>query len=96
MIKDDRFQHQNLLIKIWRCRLYYKLPFLFLTAWWWKISHPKEPTKLNNKTIWSICRSIVESDMKWYYTTEEVFGCSLQELLDNIEKEDNKEEIKDI
>lgn len=36
----------------------------------WKIMYPK--SDINDKTYWRILIGVAQSDMKWYYTEEEL------------------------
>ena len=64
---EKRYQECNPLVKLWRRRHYLKIPFRWIT---WKIMYPK--SELNNKTYWRILIGTAQSDMKWYYTEDEM------------------------
>jgi len=65
-----RYQNQPWYIKLWRRRHYLRIPFMAVKFW----SHK---TLSSNKHVsfsfcWKLSIGIVQGDMKWYYTWEEV------------------------
>ena len=64
---ENRYQNQPWHIKLWRRRYYIMIPYLALSFWF-------KSKKYYFKFCWSVSVGLVQSKMKWYYTTEEVFG----------------------
>jgi hypothetical protein len=64
---EKRYQECSRIEKLWRRRHYIKIPFRWII---WKIfSSDKE---FNGKTFWRLLIGIAQSDMKWYYTEDEI------------------------
>ncbi len=106
-MSEKRFQECNWLEKVWRYRFYIPIPFKWLYYMYIKPFIVRE-TVLNEekgcvedtgqiynprgKNLWSILKGTAQSDMKWYWTSEEVFG-RLKERLnteDNVGSYDNE------
>lgn len=64
---EKRYQECSSLEKLWRRRHYLKIPFRWLK--WRLFSKDKQ---LNSKTTWRLLIGMAQSDMKWYYTEDEV------------------------
>lgn len=64
---EKRYQECNFLEKSWRRRHYLKIPFRWI--YWRLFSENKE---FNGRTFWRLLIGIAQSDMKWYYTEDEV------------------------
>lgn len=64
---DKRFQECNSLEKAWRYRHYIKIPFRWIS---WRIFH--RDGDFNGITYWRILIGVAQSEMRWYYTEEEV------------------------
>ena len=66
-----RFQECNRIEKIYRYRHYLKIPFRWLR--WrihtWIIKGDKD---FNGITYWGILIGIAQSEMRWYYTEDEL------------------------
>ena len=82
-----RFQECNWIIKTWRYRWYLTIPFYFIFYRYLKfikigideikdgkIVDSGKSYKPSAYELWSLCIGMVQSKMKWYYTSEEVFG----------------------
>ena len=66
-MREKRFQECNTLEKIWRCRHYLKIPFRWIK---WRLSgHDDE---FNSITYWRLLIGVAQSEMRWYYTMDEV------------------------
>ena len=82
-----RFQECNRIVKIWRYRWYLLIPFKYI---WFnyitpfkigkdeivdgKCVHTDEFYVEKGKNLWRILIGLAQGNMKWYYTSEEVFG----------------------
>lgn len=71
---DNRFQYQKWYVKLWRLRYYLLIPYFTLSFYFSKNNKKTLSNWLSFRTCWSLSKGIAQSDMKWYYTTEEVFG----------------------
>ncbi len=61
-----RFQECNWLVKLWRYRHYFYIPFRFF--WWrWFVDG-----KMTSKEYWSLLVGSAQCDMNWTYSHEEV------------------------
>ena len=84
-----RYQECNTFTKIWRCRWYLAVPFYSIYLWITRSKiYEDEIDEINNsisptgeyeimslRMCWDIAiGSIQSSKLKYYYTTEEVFG----------------------
>lgn len=67
--KSKRFQECNKLEQAYRLRHYILVPSVAFRFWTNSIIY-KQPEYFEN--CWSLATGIAESDMKWYYTQEEV------------------------
>jgi hypothetical protein len=64
----NRFQNQKWYVKLWRLRLYFLIPIYTLRFYF------KSDCLLSLKNAYKLAKGIVQSDMNWVFTTEEVFG----------------------
>lgn len=64
----DRFQNQKWYVKLWRYRMYFLIPIYSV-----KFYLNKEWSN-SFRNSYNLAKGIVQSDMNWVYTTEEVFG----------------------
>ena len=101
-MSDKRFQECNLIEKGWRYRWYLLIPFQYVwymciksfvvieTEFDEEKGHVIDTNEIYNprgKNLWRILIGSAQSKMKWYYTSEEVFG-RLNEKFDFDDKED--------
>ena len=66
-MNERRYQECGRIEKIWRMRHYIKIPFRWLR---WKISDKDQ--EFNNVTYWKLLIGVSQSEMRWYYTQEEM------------------------
>lgn len=79
-MSDKRFQECSRLEKIWRYRHYTNIPFRWIR---WRISgHDQD---FNGLTYWKILIGIAQSEMRWYYTEEEL-DCMVKRYLSDEEE----------
>ena len=85
---DDRYQNQNLLVKIWRRRWYLLIPYSTIDMWLRNVFHlrDEEGTFGSLRVYWSIAVGSAQGPMKWYYTMEET-----KEHFKQLKNEINKE-----
>jgi len=65
----SRYQCQPWYIKLWRRRHYLRIPFMAIRIW---LKKPFAKDRMEFGFYWGLSKGIVQSDMKWYYTWEEV------------------------
>lgn len=88
-MREKRFQDCNKLVKIWRYRWYLLIPFKYVWFMYIKQfvvreteidvenGHMVDTGEIYNprgKTLWRLLVGLAQGKMKWYYTSEEVFG----------------------
>ena len=66
---DDRFQHQGLLVRLWRRRHYWRAPLTFVSILWYEFRHREG---LSVRSAWDLALGDAQSPMRWYYTRKEV------------------------
>lgn len=93
-VNDDRFQHQPWYVKAWRLRWYMAIPIwtLRLAGKYW-VAEDEEGFPISYERVgfhaaWRMAIGEAQMEMKWYYTSEEVFGEDWGE-----EPEDDEETI---
>jgi hypothetical protein len=84
-----RFQESNWLVKVWRYRWYIPIPFKYFwymciqsfvvreTAINKNKGYVEDTGEIYNpkgKNLWSLLIGMAQHKMRWYYTSEEVFG----------------------
>lgn len=67
-ILDDRYQHQNFLVKVWRCRYYLLVPWSVFMMWW---SSRKNP-HTQPFPRWSLAIGLAQTCMRYWYTWNEI------------------------
>jgi len=65
-----RFQHAPWYIKAWRLRFYLTIPFRAVRMWWNRAPDDDLPFSF----WWGLATGIAQMEMRWWYTSEEVFG----------------------
>ena len=65
-MQSDRFQNQNVFVKLWRYRYYLYIPVVAVTAWW------SNRDEIRFGEAWAIAVGLAQTKMKWYYTFEEL------------------------
>lgn len=73
-----RYQDSNFIIKIWRCRWYLALPFLwgyYTVVGGLPIIDDTDYSvdRVNGVILWKLLVGTIQSKMGWWYTTDEVF-----------------------
>jgi len=68
--RAKRYQECNILEKIYRRKAYLSIPLAAFKVWTATILS-EDPEEFRN--CWSLAVGIAQSEMKWYYTSEEVF-----------------------
>ena len=63
---QDRYQCQPWYIKLWRRRWYLTIPYWTIRAWLNSNNHG-----FDFRVLWGITTGMAQSQMKWYYTSEE-------------------------
>ena len=85
---SKRFQESNKLEQLFRYRFYIKVPFKWLyysviskfkvyidkIGNDGNITHTNEYDIIRGRTLWGLLKSSEQSNMKWYYTMDEVMG----------------------
>lgn len=66
----NRYQNQPWYIRLWRRRWYLVIPYSAITSWWSQLC-THDP--ITFKHCWGIAIGLTHMQMKWYYTSEEVF-----------------------
>jgi len=88
-MSEKRFQDCNKIVQIWRYRWYLLIPFQYIWFMYVKPFVVKE-TEMDDdkghivdtgevynprgKDLWRLLIGMAQGEMKWYYTSEEVFG----------------------
>ena len=84
--RDNRYQHQPLVVRLWRRLAWmpyrYGLFLLWVARWLARGARMPQDDHLDFcpnrraliKLYWTLSRSMSHTKMRWYYTTEEVFG----------------------
>ena len=88
-MSKKRFQDCNKIVQIWRYRWYLAIPFQYLWYMYIKsfvvietgydddkghIVDTDREWNPKGRELWSLLIGIAQGKMKWYYTSEEVFG----------------------
>ena len=69
-----RFQDCNWLVKLWRYRHYLYIPFNFINYYIMCVFNPSyKGPYVRAKSLWSVLIGSAQCDMKWYFTTDEVW-----------------------
>lgn len=76
-MKRKRFQEANFLVKLWRCRWYITIPF---RVFWYVLvgmkiydcSTNSVYKERNIKKIFDISIGLIQTEMNWVYSSEEV------------------------
>lgn len=78
-MKSDRYQDQNLLVRMWRKLRYYPtIPFIAFGMW--RRARKSDPFSTGEEEkwtfgmYWKLSKGIVQGNMNWTYTLEEVFA----------------------
>lgn len=95
-MSNKRFQECSKLEQIWRYRWYLLLPFKWIQIKYNFIRYKNEDPviyKMSNKDIWKLCKGMLQGNMKWHYTQEEVFA-KLKSYKDRIKEIEEKSSKK--
>ena len=91
-----RFQECNWLVKGWRYRHYLYIPFKWVyyqyTSFYITDDQTYEQERVGGRMLWKLLIGIAQTDMKWYWTHEEVRA----KLLGNMMADDEEDGLYDI
>jgi hypothetical protein len=76
----ERYQYQPWYIKLWRHYHYLSVPWEIFIYW---ITSKKKQRRLNFDLFLKILIGEADIRMKWYYTSEEVFGKLRKKIKDD-------------
>lgn len=74
-----RFQESNKIVQFWRYRWYLLIPFKWFYYMYIQSFIVLNDTDVNDiykprgKNLWKLLKGIAQGNMKWHYTSEEVF-----------------------
>lgn len=73
--KDDRFQNQNWLVRLWRFRHCLPIPFVASRIYYREQTREmrdEDDWRMRFVDCWGLATGLAQGSMKWYYTMEEM------------------------
>jgi hypothetical protein len=72
---DDRYQHQTWLVRCWRRRHYFAIPFVAFRIWRSEQTRELQDEhdwRLSFKNSWRLATGLAQGKMKWFYYSSEL------------------------
>lgn len=74
-MKDNRYQNQNWLVKLWRRRYYLPIPFVAIKIWWHERNREmrdEHDWSLTFKQSWGLATGLAQVPMNWVYDWDDM------------------------